>query len=80
MALVGYHRQSEEIGNKIAHLRQLLWKATGHPLPDDVTVAAMTRRTKRKMSASTRRRIAAAQKKRWTDYRKKKASRSRVKS
>src|ERR1700721_2238584 len=65
-ALIGFQRQKEEIGAKIAELRSRLG---GAPAPaKEAATGKTTNSGKRTMSAAARRRIGLAQKKRWAAY------------
>jgi hypothetical protein len=74
MALVGYEREKERIGDKIREIQSHLEggkSTTAEPVTSAAKSGGVPRRV---LSAAARKRIAAAQKKRWAEHRKKQAA------
>ncbi len=75
MALVGYEREKDRIGEKIREIQSHLEggkSATGEGAAPSATKSGGGPR--RVLSAAARKRIAAAQKKRWAEHRRKQAA------
>jgi hypothetical protein len=75
MALVGYEREKERIGDKIREIQSHLEGGKSATAEAAVTSKANSGGAPRRvLSAAARKRIAAAQKKRWAEHRKNQAA------